>query len=229
MSAKAGFLSLPLEIRKCVYEYILVYKRSIYPLHTRFCYDTKWTPGILRTSRLLYQEASSFLYSENIFYVKAPHLMSIWLQTIGPSNAATVNNICFQLDYTCSESKKAEWLTLVDELSQAATGLRHANLLCMFNCAVNSRTRLDAPRDDLAQFSQSWGRRFVRRFVEIRQLSQVRLLYYYPEDWPRYLSERMAVKVVEGDRSAWSEAARLRWQEYRRLTAKGALYDCTES
>ena len=190
--SRTTFLLLPLELRLQIYEYIFLCKKQIILYKTRKHWiEHPIPPSILRTCKQIHQEASPILYSKNIFSISYPERISKWLLEIGRANIKLLKTIHIWVDppliaagaarYNAKET--AFWYKVLDLLAREATGLRHIEIhWCISIIQVGGYGK------DL---------RFVRELAKIQGLESMVVSGHYGVHWPRYLTKKMGVEVVE--------------------------------
>ena len=189
--SRATFLVLPLELRLHIYEYIFLCKSQIMPYHNRKPRaEHSIPPSILRTCKQINQEASPILYSKNTFSISYPQKTFFWLLEIGRANIKLLNTINILVDsvmntkdtHTYCVKETAFWYKVLDLLAQEATGLRHVEIHW-------------APSFQVGEAGKDL--RFVRELAKIQGLKSMVVDGYYGMHWPRYLTKKMGVTVVE--------------------------------
>ncbi|KAL8919847.1 MAG: hypothetical protein Q9208_006580 [Pyrenodesmia sp. 3 TL-2023] len=179
--AKTNFLSLPLEIRDQIYKEVLTVKHDIY-------HDERYFPpsaiSLLRTCKQVRDEGCAVLYGGNTIWVDSPRYFLEWLGKIGASNLKLLSRIRIETNYwKIWELDREPWCQILRFLVHLATGLRHVFI-----------------------FWNSGGKdiKFVRELGEIKNLRSVTIDGEYALHWPRYLSEKMGVEVLQAARTeAW--------------------------
>ena len=213
MSAKDTFLSLPPEVRQCIYEYVLVASPYI---------DTASKPhlqiSVQRICRQIYDEAFRVLYSKNIFYASDPIYTIQWLESMSSRNKKLIRHVHVRLARVEGETYMA-WLSkMLQEFSTHSTRLRQIHL----HYALSPRYTSEAMTE-----GQILATPFVRTLASISNLKEVILSGCYPEDWPVYLKEKSRASVGEEDRQSWNVYIVEGRKCYRRATVQGTLYDDT--
>ena len=98
MSA-ARLLSLPAELRNCIYEHVLIDREpiSLYFTHPADPIAQSCSgPALLHTCRQIRAEATQMYYSKNLFVVKTWHapncdaVLKAWLRAIRPDSRALI-------------------------------------------------------------------------------------------------------------------------------------------
>lgn len=143
------FLSLPLELRTQIYEYVLLLPDSktwisgsaLSPTSPTsptlaFAFPKPYLDGLisinlpkfstgpaalLRACSLINQEASQVLYSRNCFKVKAAQALLMWLEAIGPQNSQHLETLHIIVGARYLKS----WPKVLCTLRDQAPGLRH--------------------------------------------------------------------------------------------------------
>lgn len=190
------FLKLPVELRLRIYDYALVSRsdraKNLSPVKWDkkkvIFYDTKDQtkrtvyPALLRSCKIIYNEASPVLYSKNTFYVDNPKTMIMFLQQIGPFNTMRLS----KLDIWVAWGMHGPWIELFALLSKRATGLRKITI-AWGGCWRSAPEGIRGLGDDL---------NFVRALSKIRGLDILEVSGYYAKAWPAFLEERMGVRVI---------------------------------
>ena len=189
--SQATFLLLPLELRLHIYEDIFLCKSQIMPyLNHKPRAEHSIPPSILRTCKQIHREASPILYSKNTFSIKYPQRTFKWLLKIGGANIKLLNTINIRVDpmvnavdnYIYRVKATASWYKVLDLLAREATGLRHVEINW----------------DALFQVGElGKNLRFVRKLAKIQGLQSMVVDGFYGMHWPRYLTKKMGVTVVE--------------------------------
>lgn len=203
------FLSLPPKARFRIYEYIFVCKPAepqIIP-HCRPAAGPSIAPNLLRTCKQIRSEASSVLYSKNDFLIAEPEQDFEWLIQIGRDNIKLLNSVrifpcaVYSTEDTFFSSAKESrvWYKLLDLLAREATGLRR---VFIYWDAEPSMNHFGAGRD----------LRFVRELAKIQGLESMVVDGCYGVHWPRYLTEKMGVPVLEEHYNQSSLQHRRRFQ-----------------
>lgn len=190
-NSQITFLSLPPKARFRIYEYIFICKPQIIP-DCRPAAGPSIVPSLLRTCKQIRSEASSVLYSKNDFLIAMPELDFEWLIQIGRDNIKLLNSIrifphaVYSTENTLFSSDKESsfWYKVLDLLARKATGLRRVYI---FWDAEPSWGHCGAGRD----------LRFVRELAKIQGLESMVVGGCYGVHWPRYLTEKMGVPVLE--------------------------------
>ena len=198
LKPKSAFLSLPLEARLRIYEYIFIDKRQII-FYCKPPADHPIPPSILRTCKQIHKEACPILYSENTFLISEPERVLKWFLQIGRANIKLLNNIRIFVDPVMSttdtifgrRNEISLWYKLLDQLAREATGLRHVYIYWDTEEAWNF-------------FGAGKDLNFVRELAKIQGLKSMVVDGYYAVHWPRYLAEQMGVPVQEGEHTASS-------------------------
>ena len=189
------FLSLPLETRLRIYEYIFIGKPQVVPYY-KPPGPHPLPPAILRTCKQIHNEASPILYSKNTFLISSPEQILKWFIQIGRANIKLLSNIRIFVDPVNSmtdtafgrASEFSLWYRLLDRLAREATGLRHVYIYW----------------DAEGLFGAGKDLRFVREVAKIQGLKSMVVAGFYAVHWPRYLAEHMGVSVQEEEGTASS-------------------------
>ena len=204
--SRATFLLLPLELRLQIYKYMFLCKKPIMMDKNRQHRTERSLPlSVLRTCKQIHQEASPILYSQNIFALTWPDQICKWLTQIGRANIKLLKTIHILVLPKWNEEEEyfarttGCWYKVLDLLAQEATGLRH--ILIYWSASFR-------PGD--------YGKdlRFVRELAKIQGLQSMVVDGFYGMHWPRYLTEKMGVTVVETNLINKRSPLRMRiWQE----------------
>ncbi|KAI8949370.1 hypothetical protein F4801DRAFT_404211 [Xylaria longipes] len=96
MPSSLGFLSLPSELRNCIYELVLLHQLPVHP-GVGYAYKREkiLTPGLLRANKAVHREASSLFYGENRFGFTNVRLKEVasFFEQIGSTNAAYIRHV----------------------------------------------------------------------------------------------------------------------------------------
>lgn len=163
---RVHFLSLPLEIRLCIYDHVYISTCSIH-ISLYYWWSKNVTPS-LRTCRQIYNEACPIFYSRNTFELNVPHILS-WVERIGPVNTKLLKSVLIQIRechlYEPHDgAMERRWFTgIFSQLAREATGLRQ----------VDTALFLDDRDVDIG-----------RTLAKIYQL-HINLQGDYGENWPR--------------------------------------------
>ncbi|KFY68143.1 hypothetical protein V496_01263 [Pseudogymnoascus sp. VKM F-4515 (FW-2607)] len=89
-----NFLDLPGELRNRIYELCLLHKEPL-ALWTGFNQRRELSPGLLRASKAVHNEAISLFYAQNRFdfTIATPKRIALFLQTIGRKNAGHIQHL----------------------------------------------------------------------------------------------------------------------------------------
>ncbi|KAM0805344.1 hypothetical protein BDR22DRAFT_393627 [Usnea florida] len=187
--SRSDFLSLPLEVRLRIYEYLLVCKSHITPGY-RPRARLPITLSVLRLCKQVHTEASPIFYSKNEIVVDEPEPIIRWLTKIGRINVRHLRRIrifvgaveCTGDTYSRRSAGVGDsWYELLDELARDAAGLRHIYIYWSFICS-------GAAGKDL---------HFVRRLGKLQRLQSMDLDGYYAKQWPNYLAKRLGIEIQE--------------------------------
>ncbi|KAL8651637.1 MAG: hypothetical protein Q9210_003139 [Variospora velana] len=198
--ARTSLLSLPLAIRDRIYDYLLTTRPQIVPrcrtpapqtrTFTSFTSQPTLAPSILRTCKRIAAEGRTVLYSKNVFLLSDPKRDHHWLNTIGGSNVKLLTS--FRIFVEAVGDGEASWYQLLRVLARYATGLQHIYIFW-------------DSEETCGHYGAGRNVHFARELTEIQNVQSLVLDGYYASQWPRYLTERMNVQVVEKERSqgAW--------------------------
>jgi len=188
------FLSLPLEARLRIYEFVLICKPRVIP-HYKPSADSPVTPSILRACKQIHSEASPIRYSKNTFLIAEPERILKWFIRIGRINIKHLKSIRVfvhpvyyprETPFLGTASESCFWYKLLDQLAREATGLRYVYI---YWDAEETCGHYGAGRD----------LRFVRELAKIQRLQSMIITGFYAMHWPRYLAENMGVLIREED------------------------------
>ena len=187
--SRSDFLSLPLEIRLRIYEYLLLCKSHATPVY-RPRARQPITLSVLRTCKQIHTEGSPIFYSKNEIVVDEPEPIIRWFALIGRMKVRHLRRIrifvgaveCFGNTSSQRSARVGHlWYKLLDELARDAAGLRHIYIYWSFKCS-------GAAGKDL---------QFVRRLGKLQRLQSMDLDGYYAKQWPSYLARKLGIEVQE--------------------------------
>lgn len=200
---RLSFLTLPVEIRLQVYEFLLLSQadpeqspswavgttsRKMITLHMiQAPHYRTLEPAILYTCTQIHREAASVLYGGNVFNFSEPEQMFRFMTQIGPVNTAFVRSLDIWVPYIAELSP---WLTLLDTLSKEATGLRYIELAWGANCESPLMGERGAKERGLGDNIP-----FIRALARICGLERIHLKGYYAMHWPSYLLANTGARV----------------------------------
>lgn len=99
-----SLLSLPLEVKNEIYEYLLVSSRSyVYPYAWMSPYEQPTGMagiGLLRVCKQIHAEASAMLYQKNTFMFENPAQLEWFMSQVSDKDINTVQPICLDFDGT---------------------------------------------------------------------------------------------------------------------------------
>jgi len=196
---KTTFLTLPVEIRLRIYDLLLVsrFDRDKSPgwavgrtNQKKICLDTaqapqyrSMEPAILRTCKMVHNEAVSTLYSKNAFLVTKPETMLRFYDQIRPGYLQLIKSLYL---FVPCESEVSPWLNFLSFLASKEHGLR----------------RLDITWDTAIHFLWLGYRpglgdnmQFVRALGKVRGVDELSIKGYYAIHWPSYLEGEMGMRV----------------------------------
>lgn len=195
------FVSLPSEIRYCVYDYLFVShtdgdsqkyihllksKAPKPPIGTdsgiRKTLNQRVDLTILQTCKQIRDEALQF-FLQNIFLIQWPENGLDWLFQLGHFNIQHIKSIQIDVSWHYDCSDNFPWYPFLDKLAQEAVGLRHLYVYW------GGRGTIGAGKDLV----------FVRKLAKIRNLQTMVIGGFYAMHWPSYLSEKLGVRVVEDE------------------------------
>ena len=206
---RACLLSLPLEIRLCIYRHALIKpRRMTVPLYGRSMVenlivpsfreeplDGTPMPNLIRTSKQIYREAVSILYSGNAFMADHAGQFLDFLRQIGPANVASLRSLRIAPSAAYCETEisrwggppdpdylSTTWCELLNKLADEATGLRHVSVY--FDTAV-----------EIDMFGAGRDVAFVRALARMKISGRLKLEGYFAAPWPRYLEEALGKPV----------------------------------
>ena len=205
--SRATFLLLPLELRLQIYEYMYLCKKPIMLDKNRQHRTERSLPlSVLRTCKQIHQEASTILYSQNIFSLTWPAQICKWLTQIGRANIKLLKTIHILAHPKWNEEEEyfarttGCWYKVLDFLAREATGLRHIEICWSAWFIAGGDYGKDL--------------RFVRELAKIQGLQSMVIDGLYGKHWPRYLTKQMGVTVVEKNPINERSPPRMRmWQE----------------
>jgi hypothetical protein len=201
---RATFLTLPVELRLQIYDYLLVsrfdrtkcpswavantYQKPVW-FYTDLDPQTRtMEPSILRTCKQIHHEGNSILYSQNVFAIDEPEQLFQLVARTGLANFGLVRRL--DIGVPCM-SELPPWLELLSMLAENASGLRCVELTlgAMFGweCLSFRGTRDRGFGDSLE---------FVRALGKIDRIETLVIEGYYAKNWPAYLEERMGARVL---------------------------------
>ena len=188
-------LSLPLEVRLRIYEYLFtcqpqVFVSNLKPMlsYPKYLVEADLTSAILRTCRQIHNEASPILYSGNIFVLDYPKRTFEWLDRIGSVNLRSIRHLrvfvphelfAFTRKWGKSIPERQLWYNLLGRLSQEATGLRY--LYIFWDKEGGGDVRL------------------VRELAKIQGLKRMEIDGYFAKHCPEYLVQKMGVPIQVTD------------------------------
>lgn len=150
---------------------------------TSWSINTLISPALLRTCRTIYSEASSILYTENVFLMMDPQDMIAFLKKIGSTNTKYLK----YLRLWVFPGLLYPWLKLLDNLAHKVTRLRKIEIVFI---------------PDRLQPGARWKKRglgdneyFVRALAKIQGLSELEIRGYYAQHWLAYMEKNMGVSV----------------------------------
>lgn len=203
VNAKSSLLTLPVEIRLQIYEFLLISQadpeqspswavgktsRKMISLHMiQAPHYRTLKPAILYTCTQIHREAASVLYGGNVFNFSEPTQMFRFMAQIGPTNTKFVRSLDIWIPYTAELSP---WLTLLSTFSTEATGLRYIELAWVANCESPLIRERGAKERGLGD-----NVLFIRALAGIRGLEKIHLKGYYAIHWPSYLMANTGARV----------------------------------
>ncbi|KAI4213284.1 MAG: hypothetical protein LQ351_004025 [Letrouitia transgressa] len=179
---RAHFFSLPLEIRLCIYEHVLVVTSPVTICTHPRSPDLKLS--LLLTCRQIYNEAHPIFYSKNTFKIEVPAIIRKWTIMIGQVNIKLLKSIFVELSehdlyYLHNQPEECSLFDMFSLLARDATGLRYVKIgVVLFG-------ERPATTD------------FERKLVKIREIERVDLHEVYGKHWPKYLAEMNGMLVEE--------------------------------
>jgi len=214
-------LTIPVEIRLLVYDYLLVsrdrwagFKVIETSLSKRIpCEPRSLHPAILLTCKQIHNEASPILYSENEWYIgKPPPYLKIF-DHIGPTHMKQIKTMRISVETDDPTIRSETWISFLNTLVREATGLRNLHLIRYVT------QNLDTEEEVHGHGPKERGNiEFVRALGTIQGLQTMVLEGYYGQRWPGYLEDKMGVFVQTRPGYRWNGSPQ-DW-EVRRL----ALY-----
>jgi hypothetical protein len=193
---EAHFLGLAFELRLFIYELLLISrcdpsfnplwmtgdkKKIMLDMPKMKIYRTM-EPDLLAVCKQIHYEASSILYTENIFSVINPAHYIPFLARIGPVHIKELKTL--EISVPGARQKKGKWIPLLEQLAQEAESLRDIKIC--FNA------------EETVWGLGGWGKDvdFVRALGKIGGLEKLELKGYYAKRWPEYLEEKTGAVVV---------------------------------
>jgi hypothetical protein len=197
--SSATLLTIPVEIRLLVYEYLLLsrdrwagFKVIETSLSKRIpCEPRSLHPAILLTCKQIYNEASSILYSENEWYIgKPPPYLKIF-DHIGPNHMKQIKTVRILVETDDPTIRSGMWIAFLNALSREATGLRNLHLIRYVS------QNLDTEEEEVHGHGpkERGDIEFVRALGTIKGLKTMVLEGYYGQKWPGYLEDKMGVFI----------------------------------
>jgi hypothetical protein len=207
-------LSLPLEIRLCIYRHVLLEQRQYIDPQRSF-EDPRQNirRALLRTCKQIYHEARLIFYSENTFVLSKPRAFFAFLGRIGTGNIALLRSLRIYAPGNYTTSSKAyynrfaeqtapAWYFVLNKLAEEATGLRHVYVHFGDPYTLNDR----GPGSHLT-FVQVLGRMKVSEKMEIDGLFVAR--------WPGYLEKMLGMPVCRSQYESPLLLRQLRMYQHR--------------
>lgn len=176
---KANFLSLPIELRLCIYDHLLVYELPIKP--ALGCYGCP-SLSVLRTCKQINAEASPILYSQNTFKFHQPIFALSRLLSIGAGNAKHLHTLIIcrgHPDYATRSSCGQRHV--LDQFLWEGTGLRDVFVYW--------------DPEDSCPYGVEMDLLFVRDSGEMRGLVYTLVTGYHARPWPGYWAKMICVPV----------------------------------
>ena len=135
--------------------------------------------GLLRCSKMIYQEASSVLYSDNEFEFWIPDLSEAWLSQISPTHAKSIAEVSMVLSRNANDfvSLELQWARLL-------TGMLHNSRLKALRVDFTKwGTRDRVPRNHDEVSSMRSMDRFVNQLAKFREVEDLVIVgRYIPQD-----------------------------------------------
>ncbi|KAJ5994133.1 hypothetical protein N7451_009857 [Penicillium sp. IBT 35674x] len=202
-NAKISLLTLPVEIRLQIYEFLLVSQadpeqspswavgntsRKMISLHMiQAPHYRTLEPAILYTCTQIHREAASVLYGGNVFNFSEPGQMFRFMAQIGPTNTKFMRSLDTWVPW---KAEISPWLTLLNTLSKDATGIRYIELAWGANCEsplIHERGAKERGLGDNVLF--------IRALAKIQGLERIHLKGYFAMHWPSYLMASTGARV----------------------------------
>lgn len=201
----ASFLTLPVELRLRIYDYVLISRcestlnpslmdgdKKMIMVDGRMNGKPTWSntsisPALLQTCKTIYLEASPVMYAENTFLVQDPQNTVAFLQQIGSTQARDLES----LKLWVGSGPSGPWVELLDQLAQNATGLRKLVIVFFANRTLLAPLLAPHWRDR----GLGGDPRFVHALVKIQGLKKLEIGGYYAQHWLPHLEKKMGVSV----------------------------------
>lgn len=176
-----NFLSLPIEVRQMIYEYLVWSSKEIIVEPRRYMprnYSITPLPPIMKTCEAIYRDALPTYCSQNLFLASRPQLFLKWLAKIGPRNVRALKSI--RLCHNPRDWQKP-WIELLQFLAQNATGLRN---LYFYTC--------DNPNyNDGRYWKSARAQKFWEALSEIKVLGKIEVDGVFARRWPVNLEKQL--------------------------------------
>ena len=174
-----------------------------------FRWDDGVDPALQKFDSL--NDAPSDLLPSLTINVSQPGALMNWLNT---NSAALITNLFIFVDAVVSISPSPqEWCRLFEKLHQEATNLQGLTVYW----DAEGPWGMPKPWEIVDILHPGLGRNvtFVRGLAQLKVTEPLKICGFYAKHWPRYLEEKMGLKVVEDNpkKESWEWALR-DYQEY---------------
>ena len=190
LRAELSIFSLPRHVRQRIYRHALRGVKSG-RYGSQIMIGSSEQPGpsapaLLRTSRIIHDEAAPVLYGTNTFQFSYPVWALRWLKSISRRNVAYIHDIRMNIAAGVGQSTADDWCKVFKKLGREATQLRQLHVY------------LDQGDDRIPILHPGLGRceHFVKGLSEIKSLERLELKGFFSATWPEYLRKTMGVRAV---------------------------------